>query len=251
MAPNGARAGMVRRVASLFGLLVLLVLPAVPALAGDRAQIDLIGFSEDGSYFAFEEFGVQDGSGFAYASVYVVDLVDDSWVVGTPVRMLAEDELVTLAEIRAEAKLKAANYITTLGITVPGEFVALIGDGAPDNDGQALTFGVPAFGVGAVEGSHSLELSRFDTSSATPCQEWFSSPPRGYQLNLVDDAGTRVVHRDDSLPRSRGCPVDYRLFGVVLPFAAEPLRDAVAIISVFTFGFEGPDRRFIVVPLGF
>jgi predicted secreted protein len=242
---------MVRRVASLFGLLALLLMPAAPALAGDRAQIDLIGFSEDGSYFAFEEFGVQDGSGFAYASIYVVDVVDDSWVVGTPIRVLAEDELATLAEIRAEAQLKAANYITMLGIAVPGEFVAMIGDGVPDNDGQSLSFGVPAYGVGAVEGGHSLELARFDTSSATPCQEWFGSVPRGYQLSVVDDAGKRVVHRDDSLPRSRGCPVDYRLYGVVLPFAAEPLRDAVAIVSVYTFGFEGPDRRFIVVPLGF
>ncbi len=83
MIPNAARAGMGRLVASLIGLSLLLVMPA---LAGDRAQIDLIGYSDDGSYFAFEEFGIQDGSGFAYSSIYVVDLVDDSWVVGTPIR---------------------------------------------------------------------------------------------------------------------------------------------------------------------
>ncbi len=38
---------------------------AVPTLAGDRALIDVIGYSDDLRYLAFEEFGVQDGSGFA------------------------------------------------------------------------------------------------------------------------------------------------------------------------------------------
>lgn len=248
MAPNGVRAGMVRLAASLFGLLILLI---APVLAGDRAQLDLIGYSEDGSYFAFEEFGVRDGSGFAYSNIYIVDVVDDAWVVGTPIRVLSEDEQMPLAEIRAAAQAEAANYITMLGIAVPAEFVAMVGDGVPDTDGQTLTFGVPGYEVGEVIGRHSLRLTRFDTSSATPCREWFSSPPRGYQLIVADDAGTRVVHRDASLPRSRGCPVDYRLHGVVMPFADDPLGDAVAILSVYTFGFEGPDRRFIVVPLGF
>ena len=248
MTLNAARAGMGRLGASLVGLLLLM---AGPALAGDRAQIDLIGYSDDGSYFAFEEFGIQDGSGFAYSSIYVVDLVDDSWVVGTPIRAVAEDENVPLTEIRAEAADKVANYIVTLGIEVPASFVAMVGDGVPDNDAQTLTFGVPQYGVGAVEGSHTLQMTRFDTTSATPCLEWFGSQPRGYQLTSADATGTRVVHRDDSLPRSRGCPVDYRLYGVVLPFADEALSEAVAIVSVYTFGFEGPDRRFIVVPLGF
>ena len=251
MIPNAARAGMVRLVSSLLGLAGLLALLVLPAQAGDRAQLDLIGYSEDGSYLAFEEFGVQDGSGFAYSNIFVIDLIDDSWAVGTPVRVIAEDEYVPLQEIRAEAAEKAANYITTLGIEVPAEFVATVGDGAPQNDGQQLAFGLPGFGVGDVRGKHELQLSRFGTSSATPCLEWFGSPPRGFQLTIEDEAGQRVVHRDDSLPRSRGCPVDYRLFGVVVPVDADPLPHAVAVISVYTFGFEGPDRRFIVVPLDF
>ncbi|MGE6786024.1 DUF2259 domain-containing protein, partial [Ensifer adhaerens] len=37
---------------------------ASPALAGDYAALQPIGFSADGNVFAFEEYGVQDGSGF-------------------------------------------------------------------------------------------------------------------------------------------------------------------------------------------
>ncbi|HLV85283.1 MAG TPA: DUF2259 domain-containing protein, partial [Devosia sp.] len=171
---NAAMAGMVRRAASLVGMLALL---AGPALAGDRAQIDLIGYSADGSYFAFEEFGIQDGSGFAYSSIYVVDLVEDSWVVGTPFRLQADEERTTLSDIRAAARARAADNIATLGIEVPGELIAMIGDGAADADGKTLRFGTPGFEPGAIIGSYTLTLTQFDTVSSTPCTEWFDAVP--------------------------------------------------------------------------
>ena len=71
----------------------------MPAVAGDRALIDYVGFSADFRYFAFEEFGIQDGSGFAYSNIFVVDLATDSWVVGTPVRVQAESETTTLEQV--------------------------------------------------------------------------------------------------------------------------------------------------------
>jgi predicted secreted protein len=55
-------AASARLAAKVFGLIAL---AATPALAGDRALIDYIGFSPDARYFAFEEFGIQDGSGCA------------------------------------------------------------------------------------------------------------------------------------------------------------------------------------------
>ncbi|TIL61031.1 MAG: hypothetical protein E5Y89_28055, partial [Mesorhizobium sp.] len=38
--------------------------------AGDVAELEILGFSKDGGVFAFEEYGVQDGSGYPYASRY-------------------------------------------------------------------------------------------------------------------------------------------------------------------------------------
>jgi hypothetical protein len=35
-----------------------------------------------------------------------------------------------------------------------------------------------------------------------------------------------------------------------MPFMSPSIADAVAIISVYPGGFEGPDRRFLAVPLG-
>lgn len=246
MQPNVAKAGMVRLGASLLGLVAL----AAPAAAGDRALADIIGYSGDARYFAFEEFGIQDGSGFAYSSIYIIDLSTDAWVVGTPIREQAEDEGVALSHIRATAQAQAAEDLAGLGIEVPAEFAAMIGDGVPQTDAQTLRFGVPGFGPGEVRGDYELRLSSFPATAAAPCAEWFAVEPLGYQLMIADNGNERLIHRDGALPRSRGCPMDYRIHGVVLPFNASSISDAVALISVFPGGFEGPDRRFIAVPLG-
>ena len=47
--------------------------PAASARAGDVAELEILGFSDDGGVFAFEEYGVQDGSGFPYANRYYID----------------------------------------------------------------------------------------------------------------------------------------------------------------------------------
>src|SRR5699024_2227073 len=57
----------------------------------------------------FEEYGVQDGSGFPYSTIFVIDVATDSWVEGTPIRVRIDDEGATLGDARAEAaaRLKA------------------------------------------------------------------------------------------------------------------------------------------------
>lgn len=117
MKPNVGMAGMVRRAGA--SLAVCLSLAAAPAFAGDRALADFIGFSENGRYFAFEEFGTQDGSGFAYSTIYVIDLSDDTWVPGSPYRYQADDETETLARARNESAAMAAGTIAISASTSP------------------------------------------------------------------------------------------------------------------------------------
>jgi predicted secreted protein len=230
--------------------LLALITFATPVLAGDRALVDVIGYSENTNYFAFEEFGIQDGSGFAYSSIYVVNLDTDSWALGTPIRVRANDETTPLSQVRAEAQAKASENLEALDIDLPAELVALAGDGVPGEDAQTLRFGAPGYSPGAVTGDYELRLSSFATTAVAPCAEWFSVDPMGYQLVIASAGKERLIHRDEALPRSRGCPVTYRLYGVALPFNAGSVEAAVALVSVYPGGFEGPDRRFLAVPLG-
>ena len=75
---------LVRRVSASVTLLAALF--SGSAIAGDSAQFDAIGYSPDGRYFAFEQFGIQDGSGFAYSEIFIIDLQTDSFVAGAPFR---------------------------------------------------------------------------------------------------------------------------------------------------------------------
>ncbi len=232
-------------------VLVGMMVGGVPAQAGDRALFNPIGYSVDSRYLAFEEYGVSDGAGLAYSSIYLIDLKKDAWVIGTPIVAQADDEGVSVAEIRHRALEQASANLADLGVDVPAEMVAMIGDGEPGNDGTILRFGTPNFSEpAAISGDYELRLKTFETNATAPCLEWFAAPALGYELVIADKGSERLIHRDALLPRSRGCPQTYRLYGVLVPFEATSIAPAVAIIAVFPHGFEGPDRRFLAVPLG-
>lgn len=249
MKPNVAWLALARRAAISLCTFSLL---ALPAMAGDRALIDFIGFSPNARYFAFEEFGIQDGSGFAYSNVYVVDLERDSWLPGTPIRQRADDEGTSLLRIRAEASRDALKIIAENDISAPPDLVALIGDGEPDAEATSLVFGRPGYVEGDIADERELALSTFPTGAREDCAGYFNEDPLGFELRLISNTEETILHRDDdTLPQSRGCALGYRLYGVVLPGLAAPQERGVVIVSVYPGGFEGPDRRFLAVPFAF
>lgn len=57
----------------------LLTIMTAPAWAGDAASLNFIGFSNTGKYLAFQQYGVTDGKGAAYATLYFVDVADNRY----------------------------------------------------------------------------------------------------------------------------------------------------------------------------
>lgn len=222
-----------------------------PAQAGDRALADVIGYSQDHRYFAFEEFGIQDGSGFAYSTIYMIDLIADRWVIGTPVHAEAEEESTTLIEIRRQVQALALPRLNDLRIHLPAEDLVSLGEGDLATDGHTVAFGLPGFsGLEPPIGRYDLTVERFDAQATAPCKDWFEDKPQGFKLHLRVEGDSNQVYGDGILPRSRGCPIDYRIKGVYMPSQTRDLSSAVALISVYVHGFEGPDRRFLAMPIG-
>jgi len=245
MRPSVAPAVSVRLAASLFCLC------AAPALAGDAAAIDPIGFSEDGRYFAYEEYGIQDGSGFPYSTVYLIDLVADKWV-GLPVRERIDDESARLNTVREAALARAKPMLDKAALALPAELVALNADGETGNDGLELTYGSYGNGLTPPQDLQTLTLTTFASTSTQPCASYgMEEPVKGFALTLASETGDAVeIHRDAAVPASRGCVSDYRIHAVMAPFHWRyDAMPAVAVISVYTVGFEGPDRRFVTVPI--
>jgi predicted secreted protein len=251
MIQNAVPAALARLAGSLLAVLAL----ALPAAAADRALINMLGYSADGNVFAFEQFGIQDGSGFPYSEVFVVDLAKDEWIGGTPFEVTIENEEASLAEARERAMDRAKATLDRYEIEVPVEIVALIGEGEYSTDtGTRMHWSTPACcGAGATQAdAQSLVLElRGTTSTEDYCKDM---NPVGYNLYHQDKFGVRELHMDgDVLPKSRGCTLDYRIHSVVEPYGEyygiNFTARRVAIIAAYPFGFEGVDRRFLVVPI--
>ncbi len=75
-----------RQAASAIAGAMLAIAFAPVATAGDYADGASSAFRPTASTFAFEEFGVQDGSGFAYSNIYLIDVDANASVRGTPIR---------------------------------------------------------------------------------------------------------------------------------------------------------------------
>jgi predicted secreted protein len=68
-------------------------------------------------------------------------------------------------------------------------------------------------------------------------------PTKGYRL-LRDG---KLLHEDKSVPQSRGCPLGYRLGAIQTVFPVSGAASFAVLIAVRSFGFEGPDFRWIAL----
>jgi predicted secreted protein len=240
--------------------LVALLLPG-PALAADAAQSEIIGYAPGNRYFAFEQWGIQDGSGFPYADIFILDLKANAWLPGTPIRVLTEDEKQTAGSARRKAAAAAAPLLQKLAIGEPAVVLASTPATELVEDRQSLTFDLYYHSIGPSvplppadlydDSRFRLKLAMKDMPPAAPCTE-ADGPFKGFTLSLdsLKTGASRLVHSDDSLPKSRGCPLNYDIDKIVGPSQTFGVPNTlVAIVGVYTFGFEGQDRRFIAVPI--
>ncbi|MCB8839730.1 DUF2259 domain-containing protein [Aurantimonas sp. VKM B-3413] len=233
----------------LFGLAAVAAMPNA-SKAGDFADLTTLGFSADAKIFAYEQSGVQDGSGFPYAEIFFLDLPADRFVPPSPVRVSREDEAASVDDVKAEARQRAAELFERYRPEDhPGRIVV-------DNPATELSADPHkvSFLPRAIEPSPdrrvSLRLETFPLPPGRNCS--FQDAAVGYRLiRVAAEPGetARLIHEDKAIPESRGCPIDYRLSRVVVRDQVDGRFAAVAIIGVKTVGFEGPDLRFIANPV--
>ncbi|MFN3719415.1 MAG: DUF2259 domain-containing protein [Rhizobium rhizophilum] len=233
-----------------FSAIALFLLAATAASAGDVAEMRPIGFSPDGRFFAFEQFGEQDGSGFPYAEIQVIDTQTDTYISGTPVTVLIRREEASVGEARRESLTQAKTILEARKIgDDPGYLVALspIGELAEKRD-ELRYQAFPSFYVS--EGIHRLFLEEFDAEGQELCRN-MDVKVRGFALKIAEDASPderREVYRDTSVPKSRNCPSAYAIGGMVTPSYGSSAPH-MAMIQIATLGFEGNNLRWLAVPV--
>ncbi len=76
---------------TLFCTILLALLTASAAFAGDYADLDFIGFSTNGKYMAFEQSGEWDGAGGEYATTFYIDVAKNKYALPPTVFEWQED----------------------------------------------------------------------------------------------------------------------------------------------------------------
>lgn len=224
--------------------ILLFTLTAPAARAGDFATFSPFGFSADGSVFAFEEFGVEDGSGFPYSNVFFIDTERDTFLNGTPFRARIHDETAELSAVRGQTVHQALSLIEQNALLDhPGTLAAFNPPGEVVADAGRLSYRPHP----NLERQVTLSLETLPLPPRPSCVA-VASDAKGFRLTFTGDDGVaRIIQNDDRIPESRGCPTDYRLGGVMTyPVAGDVLH--VALIMVLSAGFEGPNGRWIAIP---
>lgn len=229
-------------------IVLALVLGAVsPSVrAGNADRVAVHGFTANADIFVFEVFGTYDSLGGGHATWFAVDLASDRWLSGTPIRVSVGDGhpdlgYVGLAEIRRRARAAAQPLLSRTGPLDPGRPMARRAFGQTGGAGDRLTWRVPRFGAlpALRDDLHVLDLSFFPVDGQTGP---LGTTCHGYRLS---HDGV-VLHADDQVPGSRGCPASYAFDSVVCPLDGPR---CAALIAVYSAGLEGWDRTYIATPL--
>ncbi|MCB1377794.1 MAG: DUF2259 domain-containing protein [Alphaproteobacteria bacterium] len=229
---------------------------ATAAGAADDANFSIIGFSPDARYFAFEQYGYEDGSGAGFWEIDIIDLKTDEWVQGSPVTIRTDDEdPPLLSKVRAAAMEQAGPILQAVNITEPGEILAANPATEVVDDRTRITFDREYVSMGSMPSGdtyirHELAVTPMPLPQPAACDPEDGDQAVGFTLTLkaIKRDFTHAIHTDKAIPRSRGCPVGYDLTAVVA-HAGYPDEDRmVAIVGVYQRGWEGANHRYIAVP---
>jgi len=224
------------------------LLAHTPAQAGDSAQLQVLGFSADGRVFGFEEYGTQDGSGFAYSNIFFIDTETDKFLPGTPIKVLVEDE-ESIGKIRKLARAKAGPLIEQYDLeNSPGLLVAYNPMSEAESDPHKLRYYEYPSSPPRSQ-TFTIQLTEKPLPAPKACLNMVGTYS-GFSLAFMEafaEPSSRLIYEDKQVPASRNCPNGYRLAAIVT--SEVDAAPTIAMIQVSTFGFEGNDERWIAVPV--
>ncbi len=225
--------------------IVCSLLWATSSQAGTLSRLGVTGFSPDGAYYAFEQYGVQDGSGFPFSNITIIDVIADKWVGGSPHKVVIEDENQPILAARQQAQNKAGGAIQNLGISsVNGATVANnpISQMGVDSDWMKFRPFLTSHDIGEpIE----ITIEEFQLPANSECDVF--GPTKGFRLLLTREGNTQNLHSDRKIPNSRGCPQSYRLDRIDAYVTPQNNIVLAIMVMMYTPGFEGPDASYLVV----
>ncbi len=210
------------------------------ASLGDAAELEVIGFSEDGKYLAYETFGLIEGGPVYWSQILLIDVERNSWAA-PPVQWFAENENISLGQVRDSVRLRADSLLDSFHIVrgnVGRQYVShLFTDSGVDPHRAQFYTGEKRTG-GYFE-EYELVLKEFEAGA---CSEFGAKKKLRLTIKNLMIGRERVLQNDSEVPQSRGCPLAYRIQEVRV-FQTR----LIVFINVMLPGWEGQSMRFMSV----
>ena len=207
--------------------------------AADAAHLELIGFSKNGAYVAFDQFGILDGMKYPYIITSFVGVKNNR--LEAEIKTVLDVDGATMAQARAKSKTQVAAAMKKYGI-VSGNHGRFIGITPP----HMITI-VSVFL--AMDRMYGLSI---DIKPAVNEFEMCSKTPELLIVKLTVSGKIRDLQRDTRLPASRDCAYGYELrsahlYGRSLAVFVSYQNRAFDLVSALARGFEVPESRWMVV----
>lgn len=232
-----------------FFRILFLLLPFL-LQASETSYLQPLGFSSDGCFYAFEEYGVFAGSGAPYSYIFILD-VDNNDYAEKPLRLQgSEDQTESLEKIRAANLSSATPHLERYGIDAANRGELLLYHPITDLTGKdtrqdisvadrRVKFVEKDFSTHDVFTKYEIILRHISTDKRCPLS---NKPAQMFQLSLATAEDEKILQKDSRLPASRGCVLCYRIERVV-----SYRQKVVVFLHTWIPGFEGFSIRYLAV----
>jgi predicted secreted protein len=247
-------------------------LTITPAHAFDILALRTLGFSPDGRYFAFMQYGPQWDASKLFAETYVIDTSTDRFVPGAPARLSndmkddADSDKIgpELKAFLARADKRNAALIGKLKIGKPGVVLVRVPEARVDDYEHTPDKPPPPAGVAELTAKHpqlgdlklkleTKELPWPKTSrlyagkDAPSCAKEVEGTGAAFRLTLELGGRSIVLQDDKTVPASRNCVSGYGIAEVQTFDRPDGKVTLAVILGMQSRGFEGQDRMFLAV----
>ena len=232
------------------------------ALAGYVANLQDVGFSNNGKYFAFTTTGDNGMSDMTCRTTTFINTVRNEWV-GRPYRSCTFNEAEYGPEesrkmrkrfARASREVKRLTKKLRINFKNDGQQVITRGafrywraagsaDAEFSKQGESITFSNPGNNT-----RYRLRLSKKTINSAKCNEMMFSHPPAIFSLRMrnLQTKQSTPLQVDRRIPKTRGCPFHYRIQNVYTHKRGSG-QVVVALLQYFSPSIEGPDEIYLAV----
>jgi predicted secreted protein len=209
------------------------------AQAANDARLAVLGFSRDGSAFAFEQFGWSSGDSYPFSELAVISTRTGRPIVGAPFQSLIAQNGATQERARLISYTAAQKLLADLAITKPGMVVARASGNPRDTSARALDITLPSLGPVRIKLDSAVVKSLGCDAAGVKV--------RALAIRLLDPEGRplRTLHKEKNPPPERLCPVGYGLAEVRIFERGDALPVMAIIIGMDRPGAGGSDRRYL------